>query len=1465
MRKCHLFSVLSLFLLLSASIIRGQTIISQKGLTTAVFPTQYGNVKVYLPDDIRAGDVISGTVVTEPTGNHARQKEKNLAELMKFLVRIDSNKYSLSDKPASFTWVVPQDRRLSSPLELLHVSAFTAGQLTIQFKLPEFKLPVVRECYIPSHALTGNPVRISGMFDGNASNTQCSIGNVPLEIIAESPRQCMIRFPLNASGLHTMQIRERGQEICNSQISGVDMQVTTGDLNLRKGQSTFMDVKLTGLQNLPDTAWLSITNNTPGIVTMTNGNVQKIPVLPSADPAQGIFLVHCPATSIASGIFSVTINLELPEIMLSPAPNANQENKAADNPVTVQGPKCQCVVQAGISLFKNEAGMLTFIAMPRTDCRGPECAYQKNISFKWQLAEGNNNGEITETSETGFTIKVKQKNKGGFTIKNTATITCSDGTSCSDDVFFNEKGEELNNPADKDKTDEPRQPTEPQQPEQGGGCTCDGNCKIIQTGAGPDEVSYDAIVDAICKGYIGGGSGSVTLCEASYKLEWHMSDKSKEVADITGPTDKKQVKLKIKKPGQYVLNLKVTITCSDGTECIRNCNVEVTVPPPLPQPPFCVLSWQENDLPKMTGRLKPKFAAKYTIRRDEFIPLGAEGKDDDQLIWSCTPVNPPCKESGGSRNTKLNGRVRFEWIIKKGEGSFVKLGCLPDNELKAYGDYTIFRPPVVPLPVVAMDTTVTTIVQLRIIDDNPTQPQDETIKKDIIITTKRSRLVRDKMSMDQKMSTDKIKAWPEIMLKEDLYEITVTSETLEEKVAAVPAITSSPACKPLGPQFTANPQMGKPEIVKPDVEGKEIVLLGQWVVLNAKDVRDKDTAKKIFCESKTCIVSPPHKKGYEDNVQFHWRIELGKGDKAKYGKFGNDLETDVGAAVIFKTPDVWPATVKEDYFDIKISMYAFNPDGGDRKDVMTSAMKITIRVYKPGIKLEKTPPEWLPEENNTVSLASRLIYSDGRTWNPAPPHACRIHFFELMNVSRLKGICMNYPEPDKADNCRDLFIPVQKNLEVFNDTTSGNCATDSLFMQARTLKPVHGFSVNIQSGDYASFGFLRSFANLNRGGRDSIRGEKPVYIPLKEPYSIYSDNRVTIPQDQDENGIADRGWVVKGGVLIPDPKGPANEDKDDKPKGNSIAGDGLTEFEEYRGFKTSKIELKARGKPGDKDVIMSPEEQTPHRRTNPTVKDVFVRNKDGFTITLFRQVTGLDVHEINVRQYISDEKRIVNFNVIPGKHLTDQMGLYLYDGKTHPALLGCAWNNIKLSGIIRPTPPNWQDSIVVYRTSTEHAVAAINEEVSKINKDLAKAKKPLLKELAVDVKLSKVIAHELCHAVNICHHGEGDPSVKNDHDNVNGLRSGNMDCIMRYDNTGTTVAGYFPEDPGKSLCVSPAGTGYNPDKFGHAATGRGNCQNHLQVTAINGLPPYCLGDKDAWKKYHDEILKKKKAEEKSKK
>ncbi len=372
--------------------------------------------------------------------------------------------------------------------------------------------------------------------------------------------------------------------------------------------------------------------------------------------------------------------------------------------------------------------------------------------------------------------------------------------------------------------------------------------------------------------------------------------------------------------------------------------------------------------------------------------------------------------------------------------------------------------------------------------------------------------------------------------------------------------------------------------------------------------------------------------------------------------------------------------------------------------------------------------------------------------------------------------------------------------------------------------------------------FYRSFANMNNGMsnngignyEDKGREKEPVIyesIPwlkteVLHPLSannrimkmVYDDNRVTIPHDVDENHIADIGWKsIEGTTLkdVPDPP-QNNTDEDDIPVGNKTKGDGLSTYEEYRGFKVLL----------GSDVIFT--------RTNHLRKDIFIYNKHKLDISLFTSLTGLEVHEVKVENIHPDTKedmaRSINFNSTVGSptHIVYQRALRLVDAGYNSGLLGiaCPDNACIYPGTV--APPNWIYEIWVYTD-------AITE------KSKVKGYDPKL-------KLAQVVAHELCHGINVCHHGEGDLNKDADFDIINGLRSGDFDCVMRYDNSGTHNLGkkgdkVIPETIGSKLCISPIGTGYNTTSnkpgFGDAAPGRGNCLNQMQVTGFGIQPIAC--------------------------
>ena len=65
---------------------------------------------------------------------------------------------------------------------------------------------------------------------------------------------------------------------------------------------------------------------------------------------------------------------------------------------------------------------------------------------------------------------------------------------------------------------------------------------------------------------------------------------------------------------------------------------------------------------------------------------------------------------------------------------------------------------------------------------------------------------------------------------------------------------------------------------------------------------------------------------------------------------------------------------------------------------------------------------------------------------------------------------------------------------------SSDCGDKQFYREARTKNPENEYTIKVHSNDYGSYGFLRSFANINKSfGRDrlnSTEGQKPYFIPV---------------------------------------------------------------------------------------------------------------------------------------------------------------------------------------------------------------------------------------------------------------------------------------------------------------------------------------------------------------------------------
>jgi len=351
-----------------------QTISSQKGLTTAVFNLPAGIIKVYLPDDIRPGEMISGTIIAEAGGRNAKEVTKNLSDLKKYTVAFNAQKLAVSEAGKSFQCNISKAVQPKLLLNLIGGNGENAGFVNIEPAKKTKTASAPAECKIPTHALTAAPLRITGPFDGNSSNTNCNVDGKPIEILAESPRQCVVSFPENAKGDRTIEVQENKQPACSKKISGVELNVTAGKTNLVKGEQTYFNVKLSGLRGLSDMALLRLDNITANTVTMQPANNLIVPLNPDS-VGDGNYNGHFNIQSINNGSFTINVNLDLPDAakdIYTDLPKTNSDTKTDTVPCKGQEEKVKAAEEALQKLNVEFAGIasgITKLKYALLDCK----------------------------------------------------------------------------------------------------------------------------------------------------------------------------------------------------------------------------------------------------------------------------------------------------------------------------------------------------------------------------------------------------------------------------------------------------------------------------------------------------------------------------------------------------------------------------------------------------------------------------------------------------------------------------------------------------------------------------------------------------------------------------------------------------------------------------------------------------------------------------------------------------------------------------------------------------------------------------------------------------------------------------------------------------------------------------------------------------------------------------------------
>lgn len=228
-----------------AALLQSPTVETDAGLHTVTFDTLYGNVVVALPDDMRATDTISGTVLVEPRGKDAAERAKNATALSGFVVEGAGSRTS----SGQFKWAVPAALIASMPLVLKDARGRTVGRAAA-IPLDSANTPTPSAFQAPPFAQSGRPLVCVGPFDGDFLTTSASVGGAPADELAESPRQVVLRS-MGATGAGEIQIQE-GDKRFAAPMQSLLVRLTAPTQTLLQNQTTDVKCVVSGFDAAPD-------------------------------------------------------------------------------------------------------------------------------------------------------------------------------------------------------------------------------------------------------------------------------------------------------------------------------------------------------------------------------------------------------------------------------------------------------------------------------------------------------------------------------------------------------------------------------------------------------------------------------------------------------------------------------------------------------------------------------------------------------------------------------------------------------------------------------------------------------------------------------------------------------------------------------------------------------------------------------------------------------------------------------------------------------------------------------------------------------------------------------------------------------------------------------------------------------------------------------------------------------------
>jgi hypothetical protein len=318
------------------------------GLNAVNFQTSAGTVRVYLPDDTRAGDTISGTVSVEPAGATEAERGRNSGTLQGYVVELDTVKTPVRDRIVK--WVVPVRFGKSATVVLRDAGGKVVSRLAVPVGpttlgkgggdlaplepltprgtgsgQPILPGPLNGPFTAASIGQSGRPFVIVGPFDGDAGSTLVRAGDAVVRPLAESPRQTVVEVPVEMIGMSLMSVSEPVASSGQPATGDVSFRALRIDLSapktsLLKGEKTELHVQVSGLDGITQPVPVRLVNESPSVVKLEGGETQTIVIDPGRTSGAGVFSADRTVTGSRRGGFAIdaSVPVTMPATALAP-------------------------------------------------------------------------------------------------------------------------------------------------------------------------------------------------------------------------------------------------------------------------------------------------------------------------------------------------------------------------------------------------------------------------------------------------------------------------------------------------------------------------------------------------------------------------------------------------------------------------------------------------------------------------------------------------------------------------------------------------------------------------------------------------------------------------------------------------------------------------------------------------------------------------------------------------------------------------------------------------------------------------------------------------------------------------------------------------------------------------------------------------------------------------------------------